>query len=272
MKSIKNHFMFILPLVAILLSIAAIIIFNRLTHTYEQTLKEGYSILVVSKTPVKLSDLQELSSEITSLEPLDRDKIVAQTIEGIEGSAKKEILKHLPYFYKVRLREFVDLEMLDELKARLSKAKGVQRVETFGKSYEEKYKLFVFIKVLINLFVVLIATVSFFLIVKQMQIWRYEHAQRMHVMEIFGASLFLRSGVLFKVAVIDAIIAALLSSALLWYLKNYWIEQSGISFLRQKSAELFTTQDFLTLLFVALLIVILAVIIVISSINAEEEV
>ena len=55
--------------------------------------------------------------------------------------------------------------------------------------------------------------VSLFLIIKQMEIWKYAHKQRMQVMEIFGAPLMLRSGVLFKVAIMDAFIATILTTA-----------------------------------------------------------
>ena len=49
MKSIKEHMMFILPLMAILLGIEFFLAFSRVTGSYEERLRENYSILVVSR-------------------------------------------------------------------------------------------------------------------------------------------------------------------------------------------------------------------------------
>ena len=113
--------------------------------------------------------------------------------------------------------------------------------------------------------------VSLFLIIKQMEIWKYSHKERMQVMEIFGAPLMLRSGVLFKVAVIDAFIAALLTTIFFLYLKFQWAASSGIDIMMQNQEALFKMTDIFILLFSALLIVILAVYSVVFSTKGVEE-
>jgi cell division transport system permease protein len=137
--------------------------------------------------------------------------------------------------------------------------KNIKKVETFGNSYSSSYRLFSFIKFSLKLFIGFMGVVSIFLIIKQMEIWKYSHKQRMQIMEIFGAPLMLRSGVLFKVAIFDAFIATLITSGFFLYIKFVWASGSGIDIMMQKQDELFMMNDMLTLLGASLLIVTIAV-------------
>ncbi len=76
MKFIKNHLMFILPLMAILLGIEFYLVFDRTTDSYEKGLKEGYTMLVVAKKPVTLQKLRQLNPHIATLEAIKREQIV----------------------------------------------------------------------------------------------------------------------------------------------------------------------------------------------------
>jgi cell division transport system permease protein len=104
-----------------------------------------------------------------------------------------------------------------------------------------------------------------------MEIWKYAHQERMRVMEIFGAPLMLRSGVLFKVAIFDAFIATLLTSGVFLYVKFVWAAQSGIDLMIEKQSVLFKMSDIGILLGVALLLVIIAVYSVVFSSKGVEE-
>ena len=104
-----------------------------------------------------------------------------------------------------------------------------------------------------------------------MEIWKYAHQERMQVMEIFGAPLMLRSGVLFRIAVVDAFIATLLTSGVFFYVKYIWAPKSGIDLMMQKQEELFQTADVGLLLGVALLLVIVAVYTVVVSSKGVRE-
>ena len=41
-----------------------------------------------------------------------------------------------------------------------------------------------------------------------MRIWQFQHEERMNIMALFGAPIMLRSAVLFRLAILDALIAA----------------------------------------------------------------
>ena len=259
MKFIKNHLMFILPLLAILLGAEFFMVFERTTQLYEKGLKESYTMMVVSHKPVELSQLQELNRHIHSSEPIQRERIVSQIAKGLNRSSSKEILGALPYFYNVGLDSYMKTSALDDIKLDLESDPNIKMVETFGTNHDSSYRLFSFIKFILNLFILFMAVVSLFLIMKQMEVWKYTHEERMKVMEIFGAPLMLRLGVLFRVAIVDAIVAGVLMSLIFFYVKFQWAERSGIDIIMQNHEMLMEITDLGTLFISALLIVIVAV-------------
>ena len=271
MKFIKNHLMFILPLMAILLGIEFYLVFDRTTQSYEKGLKEGYTMLIVTKKPVDLKTFQALNRHISSSEQIERNTIVSEVAKGINKTTSKAIMDALPYFYNLGLDSYLHDSELEKIKNSLKADPNIKRVETFGASYKSSYKLFSFIKLTLKIFIIFMAIVSLFLIMKQMEIWKYAHKERMQVMEIFGAPLMLRSGVLFKVAFVDAIIATMLVSGIFFYIKFYWAASSEIDMMTQNQAVLFEMTDIGVLLGSALLIVVLAVYSVVFSSKGVQE-
>ncbi|MGB5505083.1 MAG: cell division protein FtsX [Sulfurovum sp.] len=271
MKFIKNHLMFILPLMAILLGIEFYLVFERTTNTYEKGLKEGYSMLVVTKKPMELSAFQALNEHISSSEKIQRESIVSEVTKGISKSSSEEILEALPYFYNLGLDTYLHTTGLETIKQDLKSDTNIKKVETFGSTYHSSYRLFSFIKFILKVFIGFMAVVSLFLIIKQMEIWKYAHKERMQVMEIFGAPLMLRSGVLFRVAFVDAIFSTILVSGIFFYIKLYWAAESGIDIMMQNQEALFKLSDIGILLGSSLLIVIVAVYTVVFSSKGVQE-
>jgi cell division transport system permease protein len=247
-------------------------VFDRMTKGYEKRLKEGYTMLVVSTKPLTLDRLKKADARIASLKKIERKAIVEDVSGELSETNKKEILARLPYFYDVGLKRYLGTNELEKIAESIKKIPTVTRVETFGASYASAYKLFMLIKLLLKIFIGFMAAVSLLLIVKQVEVWKYEHRERMQVMEIFGAPLMLRAGVLFRIAVIDAFIAALITTALFMYAKTVWAPVSGIDFIRQKQDELFQIVDMGLLLSLALVVVVISVYaVVISNTEGVEE-
>jgi cell division transport system permease protein len=263
--------MFILPLMAILLGIEFFLVFERTTNSYEEGLKEGYSMLVVTKKPMTLLELKALNTHIDNSEKIKRENIISEVAQGIGKTTTKKILDALPYFYNVSLDSYMNTVKLENIKKDLEASGNIKRVETFGSSYSSAYRLFAFIKFTLKLFIGFMGVVSLFLIIKQMEIWKYAHKERMQVMEIFGAPLMLRSGVLFKVAILDAFIATILTTMFFLYIKFEWAATSGIDIMMQKQEELFKMTDIAILLGSSLLIVIVAVYSVVFSSKGVQE-
>jgi cell division transport system permease protein len=256
---------------AILLGIEFYLVFERTTNTYEKGLKEGYSMLVVTKKPMELSAFQALNEHISSSEKIQRESIVSEVTKGISKSSSEEILEALPYFYNLGLDTYLHTTGLETIKQDLKSDTNIKKVETFGSSYHSSYRLFSFIKFILKVFIGFMAVVSLFLIIKQMEIWKYAHKERMQVMEIFGAPLMLRSGVLFRVAFVDAIFSTILVSGIFFYIKLYWAAESGIDIMMQNQEALFKLSDIGILLGSSLLIVIVAVYTVVFSSKGVQE-
>ena len=265
MKFVKYHLTFILPMMAILLGIEFFLVFDRATDSYETRLKENYSMFAVAKKPLDLKEFQRLNPHIKESEEIDKEMLAVQISKGVSQSNSKEILKALPYFYNLRLDSYMSSSELKDIKADLEESDKIKRVETFGSSYTDSYKLFSFIQFILKIFLGFMGMISFFLIIKQMEIWKYVHKERMQVMEIFGASLMLRSGVLFRTALLDAIISTFLTSGIFLTLKYYWARESHIDILIQKQSLLFQSSDFLILMGISLFIVIVSVYYVVFS-------
>ncbi len=265
MKFVKNHLTFILPMMAVLLGVEFFLVFDRTTDSYEKKLKEGYSMFIVANEPLKLSNFKKLNRHVSQSEEVDKEALAVQISKGVNQSNSQEILKALPYFYNIKLDSYLDASELTGIKKDLEKNDKIKRVETFGNSYTNSYKLFSFVKFILKSFIGFMGLVSLFLILKQMEIWKYTHKERMQVMEIFGASLMQRSGVLFRVAFVDAIISTFVTSGIFMTLKYNWAQESRIDILMEKQNLLFQLSDFFILLGTSLFIVIASVYFVVFS-------
>jgi cell division transport system permease protein len=263
--------MFILPLMAILLGIEFYLVFERTTVNYKKSLKEGYTMLVVSKAATQLDVLQSLNAHVDTLEAINREEVIDEVTKDVNKNSSKEILAALPYFYNVGLDAYLKVEKLEGIKKDLEADENIKKVEIFGSSYNSSYNLFIFIELLIKVFILFMAVVSLFLVIKQMEIWKYAHKERMQVMEIFGAPLMLRSGILFKVAFIDAIWASVFVSAIFLYAKFSWAARSGIDMVSSNKDALFSVLDIFLLVVVAVLIVVIAVFSVVFNTKGDQE-
>ena len=261
MKSIKNHMMFILPLVSILMGIEFFLVFDRVTNSYEQRLKENYSILVVTKRQVDTQIFKKIDKRISKVEEIKREDIAKKIARGMGDLSGKDLLRALPYFYSLHLNSYLGEDDIKDIKNRLLRYRIIKRVETFGEDHNAKYNLFIFIKTIFWVFATLMSIVSVFLLIKQMEVWQMAHMERMRIMEIFGAPMMLRSGVLFKMGLIDAFFATLITTTIFYTFKR-WAINSGIPILESKYNLLFSFSDVGILVTTAFSIVIVAVIFV----------
>jgi len=271
MKFIKNHLMFILPLMAILFGLEFYLVFDRTTKSYEKGLTEKYSMLVVANKPVDISDLKILNRHISSISEIKRKNILTEISKDLNEKSTNQIMQALPYFYNIGLDEYLHTSELDTIKKNLESDENIKKVETFGSAYSSSYRLFSFIKFTLKIFISFMGLISLFLIIKQMEVWKYAHKERMRIMEIFGASLFLRSGVLFKIAIIDAFVATLLTSLGFLFVKYQWAINSGIDMMIENKDVLFQLSDMAILLIFSLFIVIVAVYFVVIGSQKEED-
>jgi cell division transport system permease protein len=263
MKFIKHHVSLIFPLIAILLGLEFFIVFDRTTDSFEKSLKNNYSMIVIAKQEMSIDDFKSWDDHIEEV----REKKYDTLLKSMD--VDESLQASLPFAYSLKLNEYLTLEELEIVKENLKKSGNFTSIENFQSSYQSKYELFSFIKFAFQTFILFMSIIGFFLIVKQMEVWNFLHADRMKVMEIFGASLFLRSKVLINMALIDAIISAIITSAIFYAIQNLWIRGSQMEILKDNVDVVFSYTDVLILLFAAIFVVMVAVYLVV--VNVKEE-
>ncbi len=255
---------------AILLGLEFFIVFDRTTESFEKSLKNGYTMMVVAKNEMSIDDFRSWDKHVLKVEEIKKSKILNSVNIDLEKDKGENLEHSLPNFYSIKLNKYLSISELAEVKSNLKKSEDITRIETFNSVYQSQYELFSFIKFSFNTFIVFMTIIGFFLILKQMEVWNFLHAQRMKVMEIFGASLFLRSKVLINLSVVDAILSAIITSGVFFVIQNMWIRDTHMSILKENVESVFYLSDFFILLFASISIVLVAVFLVVINVKEEE--
>ncbi len=103
---------------------------------------------------------------------------------------------------------------------------------------------------------------------KQIEIWKFQHLERMEIMTLLGAPLWMRSQILFRLACLDTIIAVIIVGIGLWYVTQ---NPTFLIFMQELSLnpKIFSPMaDCIILLFVGLTISLISVWIV--SLQAKD--
>ncbi|NOZ90456.1 MAG: cell division protein FtsX [Epsilonproteobacteria bacterium] len=269
MKFIKQHISLIFPMVAILLGLEFFIAFDRTTKGYENSLRDNYAMLVVANDEMSIDDFKSWDSHVYKVTEIEKSKILNKVDSSLQATKDSNIHNKIPNFYSIKLNKYLNEQELERVKQNFLKSDKVKRVETFDTLHNSNYGLFSSIKLSFQTFIVFMTIIGFFLIIKQMEVWNFMHSQRMKVMDIFGASLFLRSKVLIVMGLIDAIISALIASGVFYIIQNVWIRGKHIAILEDNVDALFEFHDVFTLCLVSIVIVMVAVFLVV--INVKEE-
>ena len=218
MRSLKNHISLIIPLFAILFAVEFYIVIDRLILEYEKKLTNDYSIIVVAKKPLSLQELKLADPHINAIKEIDSTLVINRLKQNSVIIDPKELKNFLPKFYRLFLDTFPSKEGLLELKKKLLKVDGVTRVETFMKIHEKIYKFLLFVKNISKLFLAIIFITSVMLVFKQIEVWNLEHQERMYIMALFGAPLWMRNAILVKLSIIDTFVSIVLVYAVYFYM------------------------------------------------------
>ena len=210
LRSIRTHFGVIFSLVALLFSVQFGIFVNNLAKSYEKSIQNEYNIVLVSKKPLSLEDVQAKVSEISQIGEIPANNITDRLKGKISDPAFDELSKNLPKFYSIKLENFPDSSQLERIEESLKSIGSLSRVEIFKKTHDDIFKILLLIKSLVYGFALLIVVLGLMLIHRQMRIWVYEHKERIEIMELFGASFMIKSGRLYRMALADSILATLI--------------------------------------------------------------
>jgi len=219
MKSFKNHLSFLIPLFILLFSIQFSKMIDRGVKEYESRLTNEYTIVLVSQRALKNQEINQIIPEITTIKEIDTDRFIKKlSSENISKSDLVYLKSSLPHFYTVNLKTLPSSQELIDIKSKLLKVNGIVKVETYKKAFEKLHQFLLLTKAASYAFTIFIFIISILLIIKQMEIWAYEHNNRMYIMGLFGAPYWLKSAPLYKLVIIDSIIASVLVSVAFLYL------------------------------------------------------
>jgi len=270
MKSIKNHLSLVVALVSILFSIQVFMIIDRSINAYKVNLANNYSIIVVSGLSIEEKVFKSFSPLVDGMSELNPDKIIKRLNTKIDPKNLKLLKLSLPKFYKLKLTHFPSPSEIEVLTSRLLKHKSVTKVENFSNNHDNTFKLLLLFKDVITVFSLSMFIVTILLILKELRIWQFMHNERMSIMGLFGAPIWLSSAVLFRLAIVDAIIASILTFLIFSYLAaSLWVKEQ-LDYIGIQVVVFDPLMDFAVLSGVAIFLsVLLALLIVIGH---KEEV
>lgn len=234
MKSFKNHISLVVALVSILFSLQVFTIVDRSINAYKENLAKNYSLVVVSQKTLQKKDFLDKITTLSNIEELSPDSVIEKLNTGISKKNLELLKVTLPKFYKFKLKKYPTPAQLEKIKEQLLKYPYITKVETFSNTHDTTYKLLLLFKNVISVLALSILLVTLLLIFKELRIWQFKHNERMNIMGLFGAPTWLRSAVLFRLSIVDAIISFAISFVIFSYFSSSkWVseqfENIGIS-------------------------------------------
>ncbi|WP_180379208.1 cell division protein FtsX [Campylobacter lanienae] len=210
MRSFKSHISVIFPLVILLFAIEFSLMLGKFVSDYEFKMTSDYNIIIVSEIELNDNMLIPIIPTFASLATLDANLILNRLKNDISAKNISVLKSILPKFYSLKLTNFPSKDAMVNIKANLSKIQGIKRVETFSKTHDQVYNMLILSKNIAEYFAILVGLLGLVLVFKQMRIWLYEHKRRVEIMTLFGAPYWLKSAMLYKLSIIDSIIATTL--------------------------------------------------------------
>lgn len=259
MRSIKNHIGVIFPLIVLLFSMEFVLIMSKVVTEYEHTMSNDYNIIIVSQNELNKEDMKSKIPSFKDISLISVAKVLDRLKKDISDTNLLLLNNSLPRFYSLKLNNFPDSDGMKNIKNILLKIDGVKRVETFSKTYDKVYKMLLFSKSIFECFTILITIMGVVLIFKQMKIWLFEHKIRVEIMTLFGAPYWLKSAMLYKLALIDSIISTFLVTLFYSILPNLTFFKDLINTLGLDSLDFNLLFDSLILLASSIIVSIIAV-------------
>lgn len=210
MKSLKSHISLSLALFAILFSVQFFNLISRMIDTYESKLTQNYSMILLSHANLKQKEILTLLPDTASMTLLSSEKILNELHNDLDEKQITLLRATLPNFYELKFKHFPDPKEIESDKVKLLKNEGIFQVESFSNRHDQIFRLMLMVKSITYIFGAIIIIISILLILKEMRLWQFNHHDRMQIMALFGAPVWLRSAVLFRFALMDAFIATFL--------------------------------------------------------------
>ena len=214
MRSVSSHFSIIISVFVLLFSFQFTNVINSIVKEYATKIVNDYAIVVVSSAELKEEELKKQIPEMESLSEISSKKILDRLKNDMSSKNLALLQVALPKFYSLKLESMPNKKRIEAIKQKLTSNSSITRIETFAKTHEKIFKMFLLLQAMVYIFAFFVAFVAVLLILKQIRIWVYEHNRRMSIMTLFGASFFMKSGLLYRMTLVDSLISSISVCAL----------------------------------------------------------
>ncbi len=197
----------VFALMALLISYQLYLTVLALTQNYEDKLNKDYAIIAVSSTGLAEKELRGDFSIIKSVEQIDALPYLSYMQKDLSPENYAMLKDNMPKFYKIKLYKYPTKEELTIVERIVKGKPGIMRVETFTKSQNAISSILDTFKIGTIGYLSVVFMLNILLFIKFMEVWRHEHINRMQIMSLFGAPVWMRSVILVKMSVVDSILA-----------------------------------------------------------------
>ncbi|MFW3328173.1 cell division protein FtsX, partial [Aliarcobacter butzleri] len=102
MKSLKNIFAFLLPLLSMLITFTIYLLISNIVENYKSKISRDYSIIIVATNPIK--NISELAGiKVEKIQTLPNDKIIENIKSNLSNNSVELLKQKLPNFYQIYL-------------------------------------------------------------------------------------------------------------------------------------------------------------------------
>lgn len=221
MKSLKAILTFLIPLLAMLITFCIFLIINNIVDNYKSKISRDYSIVIVTKNPIKKEALNELAGiKVEKIQLLPNDKIIESIKTNLSNNSIDLLKQKLPNFYQIYLEIFPTSSELEEIKNTLLSNKNIKKVEVFYKNHNQIYLLLLILNRVSFILFFIISIFTIIIISKQMKLWFHEQKTKISILRLHGASILYSASSILKYATFSSFIAFLMASSFLFYISS----------------------------------------------------
>ena len=221
MKSLKNFIPFIILLSSMLLAFNLFMSINQAVNDYKETIRNDYTIVIITNTPLAKENITSLAHiEVEKIVTLGNKEILNKFENKLSKNSLELLQKRLPFFYKIHLSEFPTSSELVKIKNELLSMQNVKSVETFSKNHTQVYLLLEMLNKVVTALFFIIFVFAIIMLAKQIKLWFYEHAKRLSIMQLHGATTLYSATPIIKTAIYSSIVSFIIVFLLMVFVEN----------------------------------------------------
>jgi len=221
MKYLKNFIAFIILLCSMLLAFNLFMSINQSVSNYKDKIRDDYSIVIITKTPIDKDSITSLNNiDVKKIVTLNNQEILAKFKGKLSKNSLALLKKRLPFFYKIYLSKFPTTSQLQAITKELESMKNIKRVESFSKNHTRVYLLLKLINIVVSVLFIIIFIFAIIMLSKQIKLWFYEHAKRLSIMQLHGASTLYAAMPIIKTAIWSSIFSFFIVLVILFLVQN----------------------------------------------------